>query len=84
MTRYFQVIHNDSGEPVPVNGEPTLTLAEAQGVIERRAREFDPANSPEPYAPWGLSVIEADYDDVDQVVHWRRIDWREVRRIHLG
>jgi len=73
----YRIRHNDSGEYVAVEGYIDLPAAKAQGVIARRRAEFDQANNPEPYAPWGLSVVCVIHDEDAQQVIEQPLDWRE-------
>lgn len=78
--RRFRIIHNDTGEPLEL-ASIDLSAAEAQGVIARRMREFQ-ADSLEPYAPNGLSVVEVFYDEDEQRVVLEPLDWREFYYDH--
>lgn len=77
MERY-RIVHNDSGEPVEIAGEIDHHPARVQAYIGEHRRFFDQASSPEPYAPWGLSVFEVIYDEYDQRVILKQVDWREI------
>jgi hypothetical protein len=76
--RVFQVRHSDSGEPVLVDGQIDLGLGAVTNFVAKERDKFDPANSPEPYAPWGLHVVEILYDDAEHEVIQKPVDWREL------
>jgi hypothetical protein len=79
----YRIRFNDSGEYVRIEDERIdLTAAEVTELIfshsawaQTHRRLFDPANNPEPYAPWGLAVVQV-IDDEDGVIE-TPVDWRE-------
>lgn len=73
----YRIRYNDGPEYINVESRIDLTASEARRVIAEKHRWFDQANSPEPYAPWGLSVVEV-IDDEDGPIE-RPIDWRTLR-----
>ncbi|MBO0705556.1 MAG: hypothetical protein J2P39_09570 [Candidatus Dormibacteraeota bacterium] len=76
MSQRYLVRHNDGPEVIEVDGRVSLTLADVQGVIKRHRYYFEQANNPEPYAPWGLSVVEL-IEDEDGVIE-KPVNWREL------